>query len=849
MGFGKAFLTVMALVMASVFVSAANDAQCISSSIPQFIVADENYNVSVTLKNTGTEAWNDTNKYTLRSLQGTTFGSASSGMAIGSGSVVPLDSKAFSFSIKAPSGAGNYEALWQMDRNATLFGQSCGRASITVVRPNPPANTSPAITNVPDVQFAINSNARANITDLWAYATDAEDSDDRLTFTINSQSNPGLISCTINNNRYVSCNAPTQNQTGSNTITVQAMDTNGASASDVFVATVSGNPGNNAPVLSGIPDLDTRENSGSRNDAIDLWAYASDAEDADNRLSFAVTSQSNSSLVNCFVDSQRFIDCDAPSTNRTGTNSISVRVTDTSGLSATDTFDVRVFSEGTGNSSPSISGLPDIDIRENDGYNSRLIDLFSYARDDFDSDDQLDFRISRQSDTSLVFCRIVGDRYFECEGPRGNSTGESTITIEVENTRNRVDSDTFTVNVGGQGNGTCSDISVSTSTVFMDEDETKNVSFSVRNDSDQDFEVTDAGISDNSSYLKAENFDAPASISANDSSDLSMDLVSTNTVQDREATVTLKLKGEFSDGRKCSLGSVTKSFRVEINNNGSSSGSGSAACNDITLSAPDVSVNEDSKTTKNVRIENSSNRTFSIDSVKVEDASPKFSARVKSKPSSVGRNSGETIGVEISAGSVSSGTRGSVDVSVAGRFSDGRYCSASAISDNFYVTVEDSSRQPPSPQPAPQPQPAPAEPEKRAPEVRVSAKPDTVSGAGKIELENTGDDLTNVTITAIGVPAGVKVGALQKQLWRTGEKVEVAVDAKDYEGKVEATFRVNADSGSKSIPVSFDAKKAQAQGSGATGFASLASTVGMAVGGIVLVVLAVIGVLSLLKAN
>ncbi|MFO7742596.1 MAG: S8 family serine peptidase [Anaerolineae bacterium] len=96
---------------------------------------------------------------------------------------------------------------------------------------------------------------------------------------------------------------------------------------------------NSPPTLSGLPDQTVPMNS-SASGAIDLWAYANDAEDADADLTFAIVNSPNPNA-GVSIDSNRYIDIN-PATGWTGQTDVEVRVQDTGGLSDTDTFQVTV---------------------------------------------------------------------------------------------------------------------------------------------------------------------------------------------------------------------------------------------------------------------------------------------------------------------------------------------------------------------------------------------------------------------------------------------------------------------------------------------------------------------------
>jgi hypothetical protein len=98
---------------------------------------------------------------------------------------------------------------------------------------------------------------------------------------------------------------------------------------------------NTAPVLSGLPDL-TLSPGEARNNAIDLWTYATDDLDADSVMTYTITN-SPPLTVGVTIDINRYIDI-TPTASFTGTFPIVVEVMDTGGLTDTDTF-VITFTE------------------------------------------------------------------------------------------------------------------------------------------------------------------------------------------------------------------------------------------------------------------------------------------------------------------------------------------------------------------------------------------------------------------------------------------------------------------------------------------------------------------------
>ncbi|MGD9101636.1 MAG: S8 family serine peptidase, partial [Anaerolineae bacterium] len=96
---------------------------------------------------------------------------------------------------------------------------------------------------------------------------------------------------------------------------------------------------NASPSLVGLPDQIVAVN-GSADNAIDLWAYADDAEDADADMTFSIVNTPVASA-GVTLDSNRYIDIN-PSTDWSGVTDVVVQVQDTGGLTDTDTFQVTI---------------------------------------------------------------------------------------------------------------------------------------------------------------------------------------------------------------------------------------------------------------------------------------------------------------------------------------------------------------------------------------------------------------------------------------------------------------------------------------------------------------------------
>jgi hypothetical protein len=120
------FLSLAIIPFFTFSVSAANNAQFISQSVPSNMTPGAVYAVSVSLKNTGTTTWTAAGKYRLGSQNprdGLTW--ALNRVYLSSGeSIAPGQSKTFYFNVTAPTTTGIYNFQWRMVQDAVeWFGE------------------------------------------------------------------------------------------------------------------------------------------------------------------------------------------------------------------------------------------------------------------------------------------------------------------------------------------------------------------------------------------------------------------------------------------------------------------------------------------------------------------------------------------------------------------------------------------------------------------------------------------------------------------------------------------------------------------------------------------------------
>ncbi|MFH1849938.1 MAG: Ig-like domain-containing protein [archaeon] len=97
------------------------------------------------------------------------------------------------------------------------------------------------------------------------------------------------------------------------------------------------------PTISACSNGTVGEDGNGSNVSIDLWACADDLEDTDEQLAFSVMSQSDSSLIDCFIMDDRYLTCHDPMPDASGHSDIVIRVTDRGDKWDEATIRVTVF--------------------------------------------------------------------------------------------------------------------------------------------------------------------------------------------------------------------------------------------------------------------------------------------------------------------------------------------------------------------------------------------------------------------------------------------------------------------------------------------------------------------------
>jgi hypothetical protein len=127
-------------------------AAAISVSAPTTMTAGQQYPVSVTMQNTGTATWTESQLYRLGSMNPQDNAIWGSGrVVLGAGeSIGPGQQKTFSWTVRAPTTAGPYNFQWRMVRDGVAwFGDLTANVGVTVSAPTAVPNAAYVTHSVP----------------------------------------------------------------------------------------------------------------------------------------------------------------------------------------------------------------------------------------------------------------------------------------------------------------------------------------------------------------------------------------------------------------------------------------------------------------------------------------------------------------------------------------------------------------------------------------------------------------------------------------------------------------------------------------------------------------------------
>ena len=314
-----------------------------------------------------------------------------------------------------------------------------GSATITVNLTE--ENDPPKSTGIPDV--IVNEGAAPRVINLWSYFSDDEDPDSALSFVVQNNSNPSLVTTAVNNDAgTLTLTFNAGGSGGEANITVRAFDSEGANGDDTFKVDINDAPTGPATVTETV-----NEDAATSN--IDLYDVFADAEDSDEALTFSVVAGSvtNPGLFDPdpTISGDRYLVLDyAPDAN--GKSDVIVRATDSAGLSVQTTFKVTVNAV---NDLPTTNGIADVNVDE-DAPNT-VINLMAAFADKEDADLEMTYTVTANSNAGLfdgVTINVTDSSATLTLDYKANTSGTANLTVQAKDTDNGTVSTSFTVTVG-----------------------------------------------------------------------------------------------------------------------------------------------------------------------------------------------------------------------------------------------------------------------------------------------------------------------------------------------------------------------------------------------------------------
>ena len=261
-----------------------------------------------------------------------------SGALIASGSMLVqanannFDPQPFSFNVAIPSTSTGFNDIIVTAGASDVMCNglnSLEETSSLSLFANLKPNTAPKLSNIPDITVLEGSPALDNVIDLHSFTADTDTLLTDLRYSIVTQSNPSLITCSIDSNRYVDCTAPIGS--GYAQVTVQVSDLM-FNDQDTFVIFVDPTGINNAPAIITTPGTIAVEDV--------TFGYDADAHDPeDDILTFSLVEGPVDMTINSATGEIEW----TPDEDDIGDDvSVAIQVSDGS-LTGLQSFIIRVF--------------------------------------------------------------------------------------------------------------------------------------------------------------------------------------------------------------------------------------------------------------------------------------------------------------------------------------------------------------------------------------------------------------------------------------------------------------------------------------------------------------------------
>ena len=309
-------------------------------------------------------------------------------------------------------------------------------------------NDAPVVSDIPDQTVEEGGNfATINLDD---FVSDPDNTDAEMTWSY-SGNNELTVSIT---NRVATITIQDENWNGSETVTFVAKDPGLLSDDDTAVFTVTAV--NDAPVIAGtIPDHTKDEDASAW--TLDLTAYESDVEDSDTGLDWSVSGVDTALFNAVITDLDNDILTFTPVTNAHGSDVITLTLTDTGGLAATQDIVVTLTEV---NDPPIFTSTPVTTATEDTVY------TYNVTATDVDVGDTL----SITGTPAWLSLTDNGDGTATLTGtPNNDDVGEHGVELTVTDSAGATDTQSVTITVANTN-----DAPVITSTPIktVDEDDT-----------------------------------------------------------------------------------------------------------------------------------------------------------------------------------------------------------------------------------------------------------------------------------------------------------------------------------------------------------------------------------------
>jgi len=238
----------------------------------------------------------------------------------------------------------------------------------------------------------------------------------------------------------------------------------------------------------------------------------------------------------------------------------------------------------------------------------------------------------------------------------------------------------------------CSGIRLVTSNVTVDEGQTSTSTFRIENGTNTEFEINSFNMTSSNALIKSGSLDYDHTVSPNSDQLFTASIEVGCVVFTTTTSVRLELEG-YLGNTHCSVSDIgRKNFDVTIRDTGTTcpgTSSGGGDCDDITINANSITMDESSKSQVTVQVENDSTRRFEILEIKPVGSGVELSNYYNEQYIFPGQIS--DLVLQAKSPSVTQNKTYENTIKVRGMFADGKTCSFSNLTETFDITVMDQS--------------------------------------------------------------------------------------------------------------------------------------------------------------